>query len=47
MRIAASLDGATFSAPVIISTPPKYDAGMAMLKDRRRNRSRNSDTDSG
>src|SRR3989338_2224336 len=32
MRIAASLDGATFSAPVIISTPPRYDAVMAMLK---------------
>ncbi len=32
MRIAASVDGATFSAPVIISTPQRYDAGMAMLK---------------
>ena len=32
MRIAVSVDGTTFSAPAIIPTPQRYDAGMAMLK---------------
>ena len=32
MRIATSIDGATFSSPVIIPTPQRYDAGVAMLK---------------
>lgn len=32
MRIAASVDGATFSSPLIIPTPQRYDAGIAILK---------------
>src|SRR3989344_2296044 len=32
IRVAASIDGATFSSPIIIPTPQRYDAGMAILK---------------